>query len=167
MYPQLKKSGFTLIETIIYIAIVASILLSMSYLIINIVGGQSSNNSKSEVNYNVESISSLMRRDFRSAKKINSLTSDRITVEESSGQQITYTFDNLTKSISRAVESLPAQDLNTSLVAVSGQFSDLSYLTRSKNIGVALTIEYKNPDNLAEYQTSSSIEFAVELRGVK
>jgi len=46
-----------------------------------------------------------------------------------------------------------------------GSFSDLSYLSRAKNVGINLEINYKNPGNLPDYNASTTAEFAVELRG--
>jgi type II secretory pathway pseudopilin PulG len=159
-----KRNGFTLVEAIIYLAIVSIILVSISYLILDIMGSQSKNYAFKEVDQNLRFISNNLTRDIKAASAITSLSSTTLVLALSAGA-ITYNFDGANKKITRQVGSNPAADLNSGQVEVLGSFSDLSYVNRTENIGIHLGVNYKNPDNLPDFRGSAQIDFAVELRG--
>lgn len=161
-----KQSGFTLIETIIYLAIVSIILISISYLIIDIIGSQTKSIAGNEVNHNIRFMSDYLAKDIRSAQTISSLTSDTLVLTMS-GDDITYNFDVGNLTLTRQVGVAVAEDLNTPQVEVMGSFVDRSYTTRSINVGVTLTVEYKNPSGLSDYAADSTSNFSFELRGRK
>jgi len=163
---KFQNRGFTLIEMIIYIAIVAMILTSISYLIIDIIGGQTINYTDQEVNYNLRLIANNLTRDIKQAQDIGSITADTLVLIMPV-DNIIYNFDNTAKIITRQIGSSVPVDIGSNKVEVVGSFSDLSRFYRSKNIGVNLAISYKNPDNLSNYNASTTIDFAVELRGKK
>ncbi|OGY45136.1 MAG: hypothetical protein A2729_00065 [Candidatus Buchananbacteria bacterium RIFCSPHIGHO2_01_FULL_39_14] len=156
--------GFTLVETIIYVAIVSIILVSISYLILDILGSQTKNTAQLEVSYNLKTIANFLRQDIKAAQNINSLSGQTFNLAMA-GDDITYNFDLGNRQITRQVGSLSPAVINTNQVMINGSFFDFSYLARSKNVGINLMIEYKNPDNLPDYNASTTIDFAVELRG--
>jgi len=158
------KQGFTLIELIIYLAIVSIILISISYLILDILGGQVKSYANQEVNHNLRFISNNLIKDIKKAQDIGSLASDTLALTMP-GDDITYNFDSIDNKITRQLGVATPVDLNTNRVEVLGSFSDLSYLSRAKNVGINLEINYKNPGNLPDYNASTTAEFAVELRG--
>jgi type II secretory pathway pseudopilin PulG len=158
------QTGFTLIETIIYLAIVSMILVSTSYLIIDLVSGQTKSVAKQEVNHNLRFISTEIIQDIRSAQAIGSLSADTLVLSMP-GDDITYIFDAGNLKLTRQLGAGSPIDLNTSQVNVTGSFTNYSYTTRSSNVGVSLTVEYKNPENLPDYEADSTTVFTVELRG--
>jgi len=158
------NKGFTLIELIIYLAIVSIILISISYLILDILGGQTKNYAKQEVNHNLRFISDNLIKDIKKAQDIDSLASDTLVLTMP-GDDVTYNFDSINNKLTRQLGIAAPVDLNTNWVEISGSFSDLSYLARAKNVGINLEINYKNPGNLPDYNASTTIEFSVELRG--
>ena len=151
-------------ETIIYLAIVSIILVSISYLIIDILGSQAKSIAGNEVNHNVRFISNYLAKDIRAAQAIGSLASDTLVLTMP-GDDITYNFDAGDLKLTRQVGAAAVEDLNTTQVAVTGSFINRSFTTRSNNVGVTLIIEYKNPDNLSNYNSSTTAKFSVELRG--
>ena len=159
-----KNKGFTLIELIIYLAIVSVVLVSISYLILDILGGQSRSYAKQDVNQNLRFIANYLMKDIKAAGNISSLTSDTLVLDMPS-DDITYNFDAVNEILTRQVGSNPPVNLNSNRTEVIGSFSNFSYLVRAKNIGVHLAVVYKNPDNLSEYNASSTADFSVELRG--
>jgi prepilin-type N-terminal cleavage/methylation domain-containing protein len=159
-----SKSGFTLIEVIVYLGIVSIILVSISYLIIDIISGQSKSNAGQEVNYNIRLINNYLVRDIGAASAIVSLSASNLVLD-SVGNTITYNFDAINKKLTRQLNSDSPVDLNTNKVEIVGSFTDLSYLNRAKNIKVNLTVDFKNPGNLPDYRYSFPAEFSVELRG--
>jgi len=159
-----QQSGFTLIETIIYLLISSAILVSISYLILDIIGGQTKSFAGGEVNHNIRFISDSLAKDIRSAQDINSLIPATLVLTMP-GDNITYNFDAGSLTLTRQVGSGSVENLNTDAVEATGSFADHSYNARSKNVGVTLTIEYKNPSNLSDYVASTTSIFSLELRG--
>jgi len=159
-----RRGGFTLIETIIYLAIVSVILVSISYLILDILGGQTKNYAKQEVNYNLRFISNILTKDIKAAKNVNSLTSDTLVLTMVS-DNITYNFDSVNKIITRQLGVGSPVTINTNQVEITGNFTNLSYLGRAKDVGAYLRVVYKNPSNLPDYNANGLADFSVELRG--
>ena len=160
------NKGFTLIELIIYIGIVSIILVSISYLIIDLISGQSSNTARQEVNQNVRFISSVISRDIRAAQAIASLSADTLVLTMP-GDDITYNFDAGNLDLTRQIGAGPTEILNSNRLEISGSFSDRSYSSRTQNVQVNFTVSYYNPDNLPDFNASTNSVFSVELRGRK
>ena len=95
-----KSKGFTLIELIIYLAIVSVILTVISYLMLDIVSGQSQTVSEQEVIYAVRSVSRIVTRDIQSAQAISSFSPSSITPASPQGP-IIYTLDATAKKLLR------------------------------------------------------------------
>ena len=159
------EGGFTLFELIIYLAIVSVILVVISYLLIDILQGQTKSLAILEVQQNLRFALSKIEKDIRSAKNIISVSGNVLTLDDISGNQIVLTIDPITKKISRKFGGNSPVDLTTNQVEITGGFSDWSFGERSKNIGIYLNISYKNPDNLLQYQANQTIQEAIELRG--
>lgn len=156
--------GFTLIETIMYLAIVSIILVSISYLIIDILGGQTKSVAGTEVNYNIRFMSDIISKDIRAAQGIDSLAIDNLVLTMP-GDDITYIFDTNSLTLTRQVGAAAVEELNTFRVEVTGSFIDRSFTTRSNNIGVEIIVNYKNPENLPDYRSTATSTFSLELRG--
>src|SRR3989344_7350613 len=122
--------GFTLVETIIYIAIVSIILISITYLILDILGGQIKNTANLEVGYNLRMINSLLAQDIRKSSDFSRPDSQILNLVFP-GDDIIYFFDSNGRQLSRQVGSQPPIIINTAAVEVLGSFSDLSYLQRA------------------------------------
>ncbi|MBU1164650.1 prepilin-type N-terminal cleavage/methylation domain-containing protein [Patescibacteria group bacterium] len=161
---QLTNKGFTLIELIIYIAIVSIILVSITYLILDVLGSQTKSYAHLEIEQNLRFIKQTMSADVKSAQDINTLTATSLILENGV-DDITYTFDTVENKITRQVGSLPAEDITTNEVVVIGNFSNLSYLSRSRNIRVHLDITYLNPSDLADYRANLIADLTLTLRG--
>ncbi len=159
-----QNYGFTLVELIIYLGIVSVILVSISYLMLDILGGQTQSNASQEINYNLRFITNSLIKDIKSAQDIGSLSPETLVLALP-GADITYNFNSVDKKITRQLGAVDPLELNGNKVEVTGSFSDLSYLVRAKNIGIHLEINYKNPGNLPEYNASTTLDLAVELRG--
>lgn len=159
-----RNQGFTLVEMIIYLAIVSTLLVSISYLMLNLLAGQAKSNARREVNYNLQFVSDQLNRDIRLAKDISSLSPSTLILSLPT-KIITYNFDAAAKKLIRQLNSEPLADVNTGWVEVTGGFANLSKSQRTKNVGVSLLLVYKNPGNLPDYNASTTADWAVELRG--
>ncbi len=159
-----KGAGFTLIELIIYLGILSIILVSMSYLMLDILGGQTKIYGNQDVNQNLRFISNYLIKDIRAASDISSLSADTLVLFMP-GDDITYNFVAAEKKLTRHLGSNDPIQLNSDRVEITGNFSDLSYHNKVKEVGVYLVIIYKNPDNLPDYNASTTSAFSVGLRG--
>ncbi|MDX9892843.1 MAG: prepilin-type N-terminal cleavage/methylation domain-containing protein [Patescibacteria group bacterium] len=161
-----KLQGFTLIELIIYLAIVAIILTTISYLILDILGGQTKNYANQEINQNLRLITGILVKDIKAAEEIVSLDSKTLILR-ADGDDITFNFDDSNQDITKQIGAGQTARLNSSRVEVSGSFTDLSYDDRTKNVGISLLFNYYNPSGMADYNASTTVDFTVELRGRK
>jgi prepilin-type N-terminal cleavage/methylation domain-containing protein len=161
-----SKKGFTLIELIIYLAIVGIILTGISYLILDVLGAQITNYTDQEINYHVRYITDIITKDIESAQDISSIAFDNLVLTMP-GDDITYNFDGLNSALTRQIGSSPPVAIHSDNVEVSGTFTELSRLNRTKNVNIHLEINYKNPGNLSDYNSSTTVNLAVELRGRK
>lgn len=163
---NLSNQGFTLIELIIYLGIVSIILVSISYLMIDILGGQSKNYANQDVNQNLRFITTQITKDIKSAQVISSLSSDQLVLDMP-GDDITYLFTPASSTLTRQIGLEPPINVASNRMNVTGDFTDLSYLTRTTNVSINLAVSYKNPNNLPDFNASSSAVWSVELRGRK
>ncbi len=155
-----------MIELIIYLAIVGIILTSISYLILDILGGQTKNYANQDINQNLRLITGILVKDIKTAEEIVSLDSETLVLR-SGGDDITFNFDGSNQDITKQIGAGQTVQLNSSRVEVSGSFTDLSYDDRTKNVGINLLFNYYNPSGLADYNASATADFTVELRGRK
>ena len=160
------QSGFTLVEMIIYLAIVSTMLVSISYLILDLIGGQSKSAANQEVNQNSRFITQRLISDIKAASDFSIPSEDTLNLTVP-GDDIVYSLDAGSLNLTRQVGAEPAEDLNSSEVEVTGSFIDNSFAARSRNVGVSLIISYVNPDNLLDLTASTTADFSIELRGRK
>lgn len=156
--------GFTLMELIVYIAIVSIILVSLTYLILDIIGGQTHSDASLEINQNLRFITRNLVSDIHAAQTVSSLVADTLILATPGGQ-VTYHFDSGDKKITRQVDAGNPIDLSSDEIEVGGSFSDQSFSDRNKTVGVVLNISYKNPSNRSDFNATTSAIFSVELRG--
>jgi prepilin-type N-terminal cleavage/methylation domain-containing protein len=163
-YRLYNQKGFTMIEMILYIAIVSVLLVGITYLFLDVLQSQKKDTAGKEVNDNVRFISAQLMRDIRSAESIGSVSPSALTLVMP-GDDVIYIFDQSSEMLIRQIGSAAPVQVHSDSVSISGSFDDLSYLTRSANISVTLIVSYRSPDNLPEYNASSTIQFSTELRG--
>ncbi|HEX9679690.1 MAG TPA: type II secretion system protein [Candidatus Saccharimonadales bacterium] len=161
--PSGRPSGFTLLELMIYIGIVGMILTSISYLTLDIIGGQVSIETELEVNQNLRFASRQLERDIRAAESISVPSSDTLVLSFS-GIELTYFFNASALQLTRQTGGEPAVELNTPTVGLTGSFTDISYESRTETVQVVLTAVYLNPDGLRDFDASSELNFSIEAR---
>src|SRR3989344_3203865 len=164
MIKQKHNQGFTLIELIIYIAIVGLILTSISYLYIELIAGQERFGARLEVNQSLRTIVGQFERDARAAQTITSVGAGAVEFLID-GQPVRYFFNDATGDIERQVGSETPVELNSSSILVTGNFIDRSYQNRSETITMALTVQDTKPDEFLALDLSISTTSTVQLRG--
>lgn len=161
--PVKNNKGFTLLEAIIYIAIVSAILTVAIFFAWEIIGNQTKSMVITEVNQNSRYILERVGRDIRQGTAINSLTEDELVITMLSGDTLTYSFDDINKQLTRQVNSETAAILNSSLVEVTGMWEDLS-ANDSGTIGLDLTVVFKTDSTQTDWNSSIITSSSYELR---
>ena len=76
--------------------------------------------------------------------------------------QISYVFDRDNKNMTRQVNQETPVVINTAVVAVDGQWSNLS-TTQSSTIGLVLQIDYRTTVEQTEWQANISLNTSYDL----
>lgn len=158
------RQGFTLFESILYIAIVSVFLVSVSYLIIDIMGSQTKSSAYEDVTYYQNFIVDQLARDVRRASDITALNSQTLVLAVSGGT-VTYNFDTFNGMLTRQIDSALIEPLVDDTMTVSGQFANQSFMNRSKVVGIELLVATLNFGNRNDITSTSSVTTAFELRG--
>ena len=157
------KKGFTLLEAIIYIAIVSAILTVAIFFAWEIIGNQTKSIVITEVNQNSRYILERVARDTRQAVAINSLDSDELVLEILGGDTLTYSFDVVNNQLTRQLNSETASILNSSKVEVVGIWTDLS-ANNSATISLDLTVDFRTDSDHTDWNASTTTTSSYELR---
>ncbi|MBN1779252.1 MAG: prepilin-type N-terminal cleavage/methylation domain-containing protein [Candidatus Buchananbacteria bacterium] len=160
-----KNSGFTLIELIIYIAIVSIILVSISYLMIDILKGSVSSIAKTEVNHNIRLLVWQLNKDIHGAAAVKDISAESLTLQLSDGHELKYFFDLEAKKLISQLDGGQLIQVHSDDINVEGDFSSLSFMDKTKGVDVNLIISYKNPSGRQEYDASANVNLGVELYG--
>ncbi|MFH1667591.1 MAG: type II secretion system protein [Candidatus Komeilibacteria bacterium] len=164
---KLKKlqitQGFTLLEVIIYMAIVSAILTVAIFFAWSIIGNQSKSMVVTEVSQNSRFILERVGRELRQASSIASLTSEQLVLNILGEDQLTFAFDDINHQLTRQLNEETATILNSSLVDVSGAWQNLS-ANDSATIGLDLTVTFKTNSNHTDWQACTTTSSSYELR---
>ena len=166
----LSKSGagFTLIEIIIYIAVFATILVSLTGFLWLIVFGNIKETSYQEVQQNGRFALTKMTQEIKKAIGINNPLpggSDNILSLTMADPNLNPTIFDLLDGKLRITQgtNLPIELTSDQVRVSSLQFANLSYPDTSGIIRVELVIEYLNPSGRSEYQASVSFNSSISL----
>lgn len=167
--PLTIMKGFTIIELIIYIGIVAGILLVFFNFGWEVVYGDVKSQTIREVQQNSRFTMEKITESILSASGINTPLngnfSDSLSLEM---QDLNLTPTVFEVSDGRLIitqgSNTPYQLTNNRVRVSSLQFSNLSYENTPGTIRSEMTIEYFNPANLNQYEASLSTENTVSLR---
>ena len=167
----MSKKGFTLIEILIYTAMVAIFLVTAVNFSLDVIEGKAKARSMREVQQNSRFAIEKMTQEIRRAEDINLAESVfdthpgvlSLVMPEADKNPTIFDF-----SLDGALRM--TQGTNTPKVLTTNQvettnlvFTNLSPLAWSKNIKINLTVQYKNPER-KEFEATSIIETAVSLR---
>jgi prepilin-type N-terminal cleavage/methylation domain-containing protein len=161
-YQVSLPNGFTLVELIVYIAILSSFLVIATYFSWDILFGQVKSETAQEVQQNSRLAIERLTYEIKRAKSINSAGSSlALTMQDDT----TTIFDLSNNTLRINENGAGAIALTSSQAKVSSlTFSDRS-TGNSSNVKVEMTINHINPENVNEWDRSENFEFAIELRG--
>lgn len=164
----MRNSGFTLIEFLIYIAILAVVVTLIIGFFLDIILGNIKETSYQEVQQNARFILTKISQEVKKATGINSPnpgeSASALSLAMASPSSDPTLIDviegklRLTKGISAP------QELTTDLVEISNlRFTNLSYPDTPGTIRIEMTISHINPANRIEYQASIDLKSTVSL----
>jgi type II secretory pathway pseudopilin PulG len=162
------KNAFTLIEFLIYIAIVSSILVLISGLLWNIVFGNIKETAYQEVQQNGRFALTKISQEIKKATEINSpspgSSANSLSLAMANPNLNPTVFDLADGKLRISQGTNPPIELTTDQVIISSlQFSNLSYEGTPGTIRIEMTISYLNPANRIEYQASIDLKTTVSL----
>ncbi len=166
-----NKKGFTLIETVIYVAITAGLLVALTSFILTISGSRNKSFSQQEVNANVRLALSIISHKIKSANGINFATSTfgvhpgvlSLSMASSTLNPTVFSLDGngrliLTEGVGASKFITSPQIKITNLV-----FSNLTSDGSHGNIGINLDFSYVSSSN-SGFNFVSSLQTAVSSR---
>lgn len=157
-----KLNGFSLIEVVIYIAIISAILTVAIFFTWDVISNQTKSIVIVEVNQNSRYILEKVARDIRQANRLNSVSSNTLSIDLIGGDTIIYVFDDLNQTIGRQLNVGSQVVLNSSVVNATGSWENLS-TPQSTTIGLNLTVEYGAGVDYSDWQSSLTTNTSYEL----
>lgn len=165
-----NQKGFTLIETIIYIAIIGVVVASFVNFGFSIAGSRSKTYSAQEVHANAREIMAIITDRVRSAENINvgASTFDShpgvlslAMADEAKNPTLIY-LDNESIKMTEGLGN--ALDLSSNKIKISNLiFSNLTPQSKRNSVRINLTINYDAPEK-TEFSYTQSLQTAVSVR---
>ena len=169
----LNKKGFTLVETLIYVAIFALVSTALISFILNILNIHAKNYVEQEVEANARMALDIISGRIRAASDINigtsvfgsdpGLISLAMADVSKNPTIIDLSADNGTLRIKEGTSAYV--NLTSSGVKITNLvFTHLSQTALRDNIRVEITVEYNNSSGDKEYQFAQTLQTAINLR---
>lgn len=163
----MKNHGFTFIEFIIYVAIVAAILVLITGFFWNITFGNIKETSYQEVQQNGRFVLTKITQEAKKATGITSPANSgetSVSLSLSMADGSTTTFDVIDGKLRITQGTSGPYELTSDQVIVSNlQFTNLSYSDTPGTIRIEMAIEHFNPSGRTEYQASINLKSTVSL----
>lgn len=174
------RSGFTLVELIIYVAISAIVLTTVLNFAWSIIDTKTYVNTSAEITQNGRLVLEQLTRDIREAESIKDSTSifdthpGTLTLQKGDDEIIIDTYSHpltiggktiTARTLRRRINLENDEDLTSNIVNVSNfVIQDLSANESSQNINFEITLEYINPGNDQTRDKEITIESSATLR---
>jgi len=169
----MNNKGFTLIETLIYIAIIGGILASFVTYSITISNSRNKTYAVQEVQANLRIALQLISQQIRSANGVN-VSSSIFAIDPGvlslsmSSSTINPTVINLNQDdgVLQIVQGNdePVYIISSKVKATNLVFTNLTASGTRENIGIDLTVNYDNSDSDINYSYSQTMQTSVSLR---
>lgn len=160
-----KKRGFTLMEMLVYIGVLSIIVLALSFFIVWSINSTNKARTMREALYNTRRAIEIMTYEIREAKSISSdSTTAHLYLENATTTEF-YLCDTASTTICQRKGSGEPILLTSDKVEVKKlEFKQIATSTTTPSVQIVLTIDYKNPSGIPEYQASVSATTTVSLR---
>jgi prepilin-type N-terminal cleavage/methylation domain-containing protein len=167
-WAKLYKRGFTLIETILYIAIVSIVMTALIPFAWNVIGGATKSATQQEVFSNARFIGERIKYEIRNATGINSVSPSQISLVTSNIATnptiIDLSAGNLRiKQGTGSVVNLNSNDISISDLVFTNYTSNDN---NTKNIQFVFTVNanYSGAGQRQEFNESTTVEGDAEVR---
>ena len=168
----MKLKGFTLLEVVLYIALISIVLVAVTYFTWDIIYGGVKTFAVREVQQNARFAIERLTFEIKKAEGVDSIATDFVVLDNGIDPDVTLRFDVPNKKITIQEGAGPQQDLTTNDVEVTnGRFTYLSYTypgattPATENIKIEMDLNYLNPENLEDWLADESFETSVEIKG--
>lgn len=150
--------GLTLIEIIIYVAIVGLMSTALTMMMINIMQLKTKSMAMQEVNHTLRFVSDKINFEIRNAKNLGTITTSSIATDRA---VFSLSSGNIVMTVGSTVVNLNSNLVNiSSFVVINLSSVD----NKTKNINYAITGNYINPGGRSEFNYSASVEESAEVR---
>lgn len=162
------RNAFTLIEILIYLAIISLILVMVVNFLWSIVFGNIKESSHQEIQQNARFVLTKMTQEIKKATAINSPLFGEPSVNSLSlsmaDSGLNPTIFDIFDGKLRITQGSQQFYLTSDQVTISNlRFTNLSYQDTPGTIRIEMTVEYVNPENLNSYRASIDLNSTVSL----
>lgn len=161
-----RNQGFTLIELILYIGIIALVMGSLLPVAWEMIAGQTKSNSNSEMYAQMRKISDRIKYEIRNASGINSVTATSISLSSATAANNPTVIDQSGQYIRIKQGTGAVVNLNSPDSTVSG-LTFTNYTSgdnKTKNIQFVFTLSKNYSSGRQEFIGSTSVRGDVEIR---
>lgn len=167
-----KKNGFTLIELILYVALVSIFVTGAVYFAWDIIYGRVKSGVQQEVSQNLRLASKRIIQEIRNAQGVNSIDTSTISLVMQDAARNPTVFDLSNGrlrigygSSGSCPTSAPCTLTSDEVTVTDFTFTDLSSGGgETINISFTITLESNNPSGRQEWERSDTFSTSVELR---
>lgn len=172
LYKRQSNNGFTLVETLIYIAIVGGIMVTFISFSLNISAARNKVYSAQEVQSNARLALDIITKKIQSASSVSTTASVfgsnpgtlYLIMSSSTLNPTIISLSANTSSLQIKEGAASTTVITSNVVSVSNLvFNNWSASSTRENIGVNLSVSYVTSTN-PEYQFSQNLQTAVSLR---
>lgn len=162
-------SGFTLIELMVYIALIAGILLGATGVAWSVINSRTKAHVVQEVQQNGRFIIEKITQSAHAANSINTPTrgnsGSTLSLQMQDGALDPIIITTSGNNITRSVAGGTAVQLNSDSVTVStfSATNQSSANGKTRNVDISLTLEHINPNNQQEWDYSETFSTSIEL----
>jgi len=161
-----NEKGFTLMEMLVYIGVLSILILALSFFIVWSINSTNKARTMREALYNTRRAIEIMTYEIREAKIISpNSTTTHLYLENTTTTEF-YLCDTASTTICQKKGSGEPILLTSDKVEVKKlEFKQIATNTTTPSVQISLTVSYKNPSNVPEYQTSVDATTTVSIRG--
>lgn len=161
---QRGLQGFSLMEILVYIGVLSIIVLVLSFYIVWSIHSTNKLKTMREVFFNARRPIELMTHEIREAKSISpTSTATHLSLEKIDGSYIDFYLASST--LYQQIGSEAEMALTSNNVEVKNlEFKTITTGTTTPSVKISFTVDYKNPANRPEYQSSFEATTTASLR---
>lgn len=167
----LKNNGFTLVEIIVYIFVVAVILVGVTYYAIDVIGAQTKARSYQEVQQNARFAIKRITQEIRAADDLNEGSSVfgtnpgtlSLVHQDPTKDPTVFAVTGGRMTITQGTSG-PYYLTSDKVTVTDFTLTNLSVSERTRNIKITLTVEHVNPENRNEFEADVTVQSSAVIR---